>query len=439
MSRLFNLRRAAFLAKDFLRGGPVMRHLADLERMDALGSDEERAESRRRADAIAAYAAKAVPRYRNLVPENARLEDFPVVDKTTLRERQDEFIARGMRRENMRHMLTSGSTGTPFGSYQDRGKRDRAEADIIHWGKMAGYHMGERLFYLRVWTRAVKRSRLGAYLSNIESLDVTSLSDESLDAILDAVLGHRGDYSLLGYVSSFEAISRRMTADARKAGVNGPKGILTMSETLDDGLRARLREQFGVWPAARYSNMENGLVAQQPMGPESHFVLNHGSFYLEILDQASDRQLPEGELGRIVITDLFNRGMPFVRYDTGDLGALSRDAEGRLVLGKVEGRRMDQIFDTRGRQVSPVIVANHMWSFPEVLQYQFIQRGQGDYLFKINLPGGFRRQDELLDTFKAILGSDAKMAVEMVDEIPMLSSGKRKKVVNELTRGNCQG
>lgn len=434
MSRAPNVRYAAFRIKDFLRGAPVGRHLADLERMDTLGSDAARAESRRRADAIAAYAAQGVPRYKGHVRPGARLEDFPVVNKTILRESQDAFIAEGRRKEDMRHMFTSGSTGAPFGSYQDRGKRDRAEADIIHWGAKAGYAMGERLFYLRVWTKKATRSRLGAFLSNIEGMDISSLGDENLDTILSTILDHRGPYALLGYVSSLEAISRRMAAAGMKVGDNKPSGILAMSESLDDGLRRQMREQFGVWPALRYSNMENGLVAQQPAGPENHFVLNHGSFFVEILDQGSDRAVAEGEVGRIVITDLFNRGMPFIRYDTGDLGAFARDAGGRLVLGKVEGRRWDQIFDTQGRRLSSAAVANNMWFFQDVVQYQFIQRGRGDYLFKLNQPGGFKKEAELFATFRPILGEDARMEVESVDEIPMLDSGKRKKVVNLMDR-----
>ena len=434
MSRSLNLRYLAFRAKDLLRGGPVAGHLADLGRMDALGSDAARAESRRRADAIAAYAAQAVPRYKGILGPGARLEDFPVVNKTVLRENQDAFIAGGMRKQDMRHMFTSGSTGAPFGSYQDRGKRDRAEADIIHWGAKAGYAMGERLFYLRVWTKKASRSRIGAFLSNIEGLDISSLSDERLDGILETVLGHRGPYAVLGYVSSLEAVSRRMAAAGTKVGENRPTGILAMSESMDDGLRRQMREQFGVWPALRYSNMENGLVAQQPAGPESHYALNHGSFFVEILDPHSDRAAPEGELGRIVITDLFNRGMPFIRYDTGDLGAFARDAQGRLVLGKVEGRRWDQIFDTQGRRVSSATVALHMWSYPEVVQYQFIQRGKGDYLLKLNLPGAFHKETELLAAFRGTLGEDAKLDIERVDEIPMLDSGKRKKVVNLMER-----
>lgn len=429
MERPVNLRSLVFWMVDCLKGGAVRRHCRDLEAISRMSALEQRRTSESRAREMAAFAMGNVPFYAGLDPATP-FDRMPVVNKSIMREDIGRFIAGGRAPGTMHRVMTSGSTGTPFVSYQDRGKRDRMEADIIHWGARAGYGLGEVLFYLRIWTSTVTKRSGYSQLTNIWPIDVSLQTPESLEAILGQILACRSRYSMLGYVSSLEALSQHVEATGPRSFPNSPRGILTMSESLDEGLRKRLLRQFGVWPVSRYSNMENGLVAQQPRGPEDHFVLNHGSFHVEILSETSDQTAREGELGRIVVTDLFNKGMPFVRYDTGDLGAFSRDNDGRLVIGRVEGRRMDQISDAKGRPVSPVIVANHMWSFPEVKQYQFIQRAAGDYLIKINLPGGFAREPELISTFRSVLGQDARIAVEMVEEIPVLSSGKRKKVVN---------
>ena len=71
-----------------------------------------------------------------------------------------------------------------------------------------------------------------------------------------------------------------------------------------------------------------------------------------------------------------------------------------------------------------------MWQYKEISQYQLIQVGQKEYVFKINCDSKFSREDKLIAEFKSYLGNDADFKVEYVDEIPLLDSGKRRKIAN---------
>lgn len=71
-----------------------------------------------------------------------------------------------------------------------------------------------------------------------------------------------------------------------------------------------------------------------------------------------------------------------------------------------------------------------MWQYTEINQYQLVQYGAKDYLFKVNMDGSFKRESQLIEEFKKFLGPDANFKVEYVDEIPLLASGKRKKIAN---------
>jgi phenylacetate-CoA ligase len=139
-----------------------------------------------------------------------------------------------------------------------------------------------------------------------------------------------------------------------------------------------------------------------------------------------------GMSGRIVITDYFNKAMPLIRYDTGDIGIVNIDEESyELVLKKVEGRKMDMVFNTSGNLVSSFTITNNMWFYPEIKQYQFIQLTLESYKFKLNTDQRFNREAELINEFKKHFGSDADITIEYVHEIPLLNSGKRRKVINE--------
>jgi len=166
----------------------------------------------------------------------------------------------------------------------------------------------------------------------------------------------------------------------------------------------------------------------------NEFHLNTASYVFEILKLGKDEPIEDGELGRIVVTDLYNYGMPIIRYDTGDLGikkSSSNCSFNTPVFTSVEGRRMDMIFDTKGEIISSFTITNNLWRYPEIVQYQFIQTGEKEYEFILNLEEEFPREQELIEEFKEYLGLDAIIKVSYVDGIPLLNSGKRKKVINK--------
>ncbi len=93
---------------------------------------------------------------------------------------------------------------------------------------------------------------------------------------------------------------------------------------------------------------------------------------------------------------------------------------------------MDAIYDVKGAVVSSFTITNSMWKYSELAQYQFIQISTNKYKFKLNSLEKFRRENELVEEFKGYLGNDVEIKVEYIDEIPLLSNGKRKKVLNKM-------
>lgn len=126
--------------------------------------------------------------------------------------------------------------------------------------------------------------------------------------------------------------------------------------------------------------------------------------------------------------------MPLIRYDTGDLAYLSpnkKDINGAPVLERIEERKVDLIRNTNNEVITSHIVTLNMWKYAELKQYQFVQKGSKDYVFRLNPWKEFSREQELINEFRGYLGNDANITIEYVDEIPLLSSGKRRLVTNE--------
>ena len=152
-----------------------------------------------------------------------------------------------------------------------------------------------------------------------------------------------------------------------------------------------------------------------------------------VLKLDSDEPAEPGELGRIVITDLFNYAFPILRYDNGDTAVATRKEKNgryRLYLDELYGRRSDLIYDCEGKAVTPYIITNNLWDIEGVKQYRFIQEDVKDYTIWLNGDPQKMNQEEILGRIRPYLGEEARIRVELVDEIPVLASGKRKYIEN---------
>ena len=195
-----------------------------------------------------------------------------------------------------------------------------------------------------------------------------------------------------------------------------------------------MSKHLGIPVLSRYSSEEIGLIAQQTFDSPESFKVNHASYYLEILEMDSNNHVEPGEFGRIVVTDIFNYAMPIIRYDTGDIARYKLNSYGLMEFDQIEGRKMDLIYDTKGNIISSFVVYTKFYKYYSLLkQYQFIQQSANYYEVKLNIHSSpFDYETELIQAIKDDFGQDAIIKISYVDEIPPLSSGKRRKVVNNM-------
>ena len=194
-------------------------------------------------------------------------------------------------------------------------------------------------------------------------------------------------------------------------------------------MRDKAEELFGIRPVLSYGNNENGFIAVSLPGEEGYF-LDLFNFYVEILKMDSDEPAEEGELGRIVVTDYFNRAFPMIRYDTGDTGikVAVPDEEGRVreKFTEIYGRRGSLIRNTKGEPLSIHVFMNNLLNFEGVLrQARCIQLEEKKYLLQLNAEIGAKvHEQEVVASYRKYLGDDAVIEVEYVDSIPIEQSGK---------------
>lgn len=430
------IRNRAFWALDAVKGGRVRMAYNEIKRIDNLdSSDPYIKEYQKKAWKKLKKEACTFTEYYSGY-EKHQFSEFPVITKNDIRSNQDSFLSGRFKKEKLIQMSTSGSTGTPFISYQNSLKKKTVNAEIVYYSEKAGYRLGENLSYIRTIVKQNKKSLLKQFLQNQTLIDCGKLSDSGMEEIIRRLqrISKKGRAVVLGYGSTYTAIKDYAIRKEieRFSGVN-LKGCISGSDMLFDETREVISKVFGGIPVvSRYSNEENGVIGQDE-GNNNVFTINEAGYIVEICDDVG-RRLPEGTLGRIVVTDLFNYAMPMIWYDTGDMGAISVfDINGRKkrCICQFSGRRSDIIFDTGGDPLSPHIITNYMWEFTDIRQFQVIQTDEKAFSVKLNVDNQFKRQQELLAVLKSLLGEDARIHIQYVTGIPVLASGKRRYIVNE--------
>ncbi|ART81778.1 hypothetical protein CBP31_03375 [Oceanisphaera profunda] len=422
---MFNFRKTAFWLKDTLQGGDIKRQYK------AIRDNIDKPINNESLDRLLKHATNNCSFYSEY-KTSLDITTFPVINKSTIKNYFDGFISSGYQLDQLHVMSTSGSTGTPFKSYQDKRKRNRVLAELIYFNERAEQVLGNKFIFFRVWNENNSKSSLVRLIQNIVCINILKFNDEVFKGAVSLLKNDKKLTSCLGYASTYEYFVRYIVkehADIKPAGL---KSIVTSSEVMPVEIKRQIKEVLLCNVYDRYSNQENGIVAQT-LDCTDTFIVNHPSYLVEILKENSDEPASEGEVGRIVITDLFNYAMPYIRYDTGDLAVKVGSEQFSKSIQAVQGRQVDVIYDVEGNVLTPHTLSVYMWKFDKLAQYQFIQEEKKSYVLKVSGADGIYTKEDFRCVLVPVLGNDANIGVVYVNEIPVLSSGKFKKTICNYT------
>lgn len=433
MAQILNIRQKTIWFIDTLKGSPVKNELISTSAiLDSPSSDVRRNKIENSLKSLLNHATSTTEYYKKYSAINS-LEDFPVVNKNIIRDNLKDFTSNVFDLTTCFKASTSGSTGVPFSIYQNKEKLNKNTADDVFFSAKSNYKTGSHLVYLKIWPEKFNfKKKYNFMLRNIHPYDVFELTNDAIDELITELNKSKEVINFKGYVSAFEKICRHLDALSENPFTFKTQSIITTSESLNPYTKNAVKKYFGVWPVSRYSNLENGVLAQQFRGDDPRFWINDSSYVIEIFDLNENRKLNYGEQGRIVLTDLYNLATPMIRYDTGDVGTMNLDTDNKPYFSEIYGRKLDLLYDTKGNIVPPHISAN-LWKYGNFKQFQLIQKGLKDY--EINLNTTVKVDEEsMIKEFQTFFGMDANFIVTYVDDIPLLSSGKRKEMVNEYYR-----
>jgi phenylacetate-CoA ligase len=435
-----------------VRRRPTLKLLAELRLTQWRSADELYAHQSIELARLVHHAYAHVPLYRRrfdaagVLPGDVRTPDdlraLPILTREEVRE---EGVARASTSPPLPRIRkeTSGTSGQPIRFGYDRGSEHWRQAVKLRAYEWAGYRPGDRTLFF--W--GVPRRDDSIALRAKVALDRRSKRETHVPcAVMDretlshalSVIVERRPRVLVCYAQAGAELARFLLGQ----GARGPSDLRVVcgAERLLPHDRRDLVEAFGPAIFDTYGCREVMLIASEC---EHHDGLHVSAenLVVEIVVRSpdgSERPAEPGERGEVVVTDLHNFGMPFVRYATGDVaiaGAAGRCACGRAStrLRAVEGRTSETIRDAAGNAVSGVALS-YLFAGLEtaVRRFQIIQSRDGTVTLRVVPDASFaeRTIDELRERCARHLVG-VRVRIEPVAEMPRSPAGKHRLVVAE--------
>ena len=397
------------------------------------------------------HCYRNVPYYRSamqalkLRPEDIRgqadLHKLPYLTKADIRRHlYFDIMSENHDKSQVLQITTSGSTGEPFVCYADRAQLEFRWAATLRAQEWTGYRFGDPT--VRLWHQTlgmsksqIVRERLDAALSNRTFLPVFELSERNLEKMAEIIVA-AAPVLMDGYAEALNFLAVYLKS-AGKLAVR-PRALMSSAQTLPASSRALIEEAFGCKVFDKYGSREFSGIAYECEAHQGHHVVAEG-YIVEILRDG--QPAAPGEIGEVVITDLNNTCMPFVRYRIGDLAeAMDPDAactcgRGAARIGAIQGRVQSIIQGTDGRYLPGTFFDHFLKEYGYAIKrFKVIQDERDAMTFRVVKGGRFSQAvlDEVLATFRQFLGERMRIDVEFVDEIALIRTGKHLTSVSRL-------
>ena len=381
------------------------------------------------------HAYQTTPYYRELLKtESSHISQIPTLEKRNIREQLEQLCSEAVPQEQRIKNATGGSTGAPLTFYQDRNYWNQRNLSVYYFDRWAGWDFGES--QLIIWGALSDvednqdwKRQLNNFWRNHHWLNGFYLTDAAMWATFRK-MNRCHPQTILAYPSSLYQFAAFLFENGL-APKWDLKGIITSAEMLHSHYRSLAETVFSTKVYNRYGGREVGLIAMECAAGRMH--INCHDLYLEI-----DSPHPYTMSGDILITQLNNYAMPFIRYRIGDIGRLSDEAcscgNQLPILADLLGRSTATFRTKTGTLIHGGYFTQQFYNVIGVDQFQLIQETLKHCVLKvvINAQWTEAARRYMIQKIQGALGADVTVMVKFVEEIPLPTSGKREFTISKV-------
>ena len=427
----------------------LLRYIKYFDIIDKCTREQLEERQREKLKSILIHAYEGTKYYREVfrkinfspyqLKDSHEIAELPFLTKDIIRERFNELIASNIKKELITEASTGGSTGVPMRFLRDRYSLYLRKGQELYFDGWMGYELGDKVALF------VAASHFDGSIDRLKD----KIKNATYERMLRFDPHHITDEYMDNFVSKYEKFGPSMikcfpnslfvfAEFIKSKGIELPavRAISCTGENLYKHQRDLFEEVFGGEVFEKVGTRESGVIACECRMHKGMHVFTEGVF-LEILnDQGQIAKL--GEPGRVIITDLFNKAMPLIRYEIGDMATVS---DGRMcecgsalpLIEKLLGRERDIIIDSYGNPKPGYLFTEIILDLNLSGQFQVVQPDRNSLVVKVVKKSGEELPVAMLKReFQEIVGAGIKVYFDFVDKIPRDPSGKYGYVVSKV-------
>ncbi len=442
--RSFIAKKISYPLQDLVNGTSILKTLEELMQTQYRSIEEQESYQFEKFLRLLHHATTQVPYYEQLfrehklapsdIREPSDIALIPILTKETARLNNHLMVARDAKQRRAIRGVTGGTTGPPLKLLRDIPDRSYTWASFYRWYRWMGLDYGDP--YVQIWgAPAVLGEPLATRIHNnlkdfyYNRLKINSfqLNDSTIPGVLNQIEEFR-PFFIRGYLSAFILLAHYMLRNQVRLN-HTPLALSSTTETLFPAYKKLIEEAFQAPLYDQYGCGECNSIAFDGGDPRGMYLATEHAF-VEILDR-KDRPLKLDQ-GRLVVTNLDNYVMPFIRYENGDAGRFGEygNPEGITlpVLKEVLGRTADTIELKDGSRVHGVfftdILAETFKENPSSIhRFQVYQETPGMIEFRIESkePPGRNYEEALMEGLSRFFH---RVEIVTMPELPKDKNGK---------------
>jgi len=367
------------------------------------------------------------------IDDMADLKKLPIITKNEVRDAfQNSLIVNRKYLKGSISRTTSGSSGFPLTVLYDMNSYAYSEGIYARALLEQGVSINDRMAYF--WYEQFKERGFWEALGLFRKNEILYTDNEELQLI---AMMRVNPTVVHAFPTLLVSLAERIKNSKFKI---RPRLIITHGEVLTVSAMQRIKESFKAIVLDQYGSNEFNRMAWQCKEYGSYHI-DSDNIIMEFLDD-NGNEVCCGGRGRIIVTNLKNKVMPLIRYETGDYGVKGKEecgcGRGLPMLESIEGRMDDFLVGRNNSLISPRRIGGVLEKVNNIKQYKFIQEKIDKFIINIVPANEFSIKDEgdIKRAIGDVLGRDTCLIINMIENMPKGKTGKIKAVESLVSQNN---
>src|SRR5690554_5728766 len=419
---------------DIIFGGGYLKTLKKWNEYDKLPESKLIDIQNIELEKILKYTIDKVPYYQKITynPSISAVENlklFPILTKDILRKHSEDLVSTDFNKEDLKKNFSSGSSGVQSYSYSEKKNVFYLQGISYHWYMWGGFEFGDSVLQFGISPKRSLSKKLKDIFFRVNYQEAFALNDKDYKRIYEDLQRQKTRF-IIGYPSAINQLAEYLVKNNLNHSI---KSIVSLGDKLfshfEDNFKQAFKDPLVI---DTYGCAEGFLMACRYDIP--YYYISAPHIYIEIVDNDGN-DVPDGELGNVLITCFSNLAQPFIRYKVGDLAVkLPKEKYPKNrkfnypLLERIVGRETDVIKTPNGKTLIVHSFTGIIEYYPDIKQYQIIQEKIDEIVIKYITDDIIPLQENTLGSIEEkinkLTDNSVKIIFEKTDFIANSPSGK---------------